>query len=85
MSTTNPKVIQVAYAIRRSLQVNAGPGSSVNSHPNPFMINVIGEVDLYKAAEMAAQAASDYDAAEAARVKAEAQARESAAAAVDAH
>jgi hypothetical protein len=62
MSTIDPKVIAVAAGIRQSIEQNAGPGSSVNSHPNPFFVNVTGSVDLYKAAEAALSRAAQFEA-----------------------
>ena len=55
MSATNPKVLAASAAIKQSLQVNAGPGSSINMHPNQFFLNVLGEVDTLKAAELVVQ------------------------------
>jgi hypothetical protein len=48
-------------AIRQSLQTHAGPGSSVNAHPNPFMLNVNGELDLQKAAQTVIAQLDVYD------------------------
>jgi len=59
----------VVSAIRQSLQTSASPGSSVNTHPNPFFINVQGEVNLKHAAELIIQRLQEYD--EALRTKAE--------------
>ena len=50
MSEIDPKAIAVAMAIKRAFEVNATAGSSVNAHPNAFFLNVLGAVDLYKAA-----------------------------------
>lgn len=58
----NARIIVVVNAIRQSLQVNASAGSSINAHPNPFMLQVLGEVDLLKAAETAIQQLDQYDA-----------------------
>ena len=63
------KVMTVVSAIRQSLQTSASPGSSVNTHPNPFFINVQGEVNLKHAAELIIQRLQEYD--EALRTKAE--------------
>jgi hypothetical protein len=57
---TDPKVIAIAMAIKQSLELNAGPGSSINAHPNAFFLNVNGAVDLYRAAERALAAADRY-------------------------
>jgi hypothetical protein len=64
------RVVLVVSAIRQSLQVNAGPGSSINAHPNPFFLQVIGEVDLLKAAETVIQRLAEYDKAQAEAAKA---------------
>jgi hypothetical protein len=58
---TDPKVIAVAMAIKQSFEQNAGAGSSINSHPNAFFLNVNGAVDLYKAAEVALKRAESYE------------------------
>ena len=46
------RIMTVVSAIKQSLQTSTGPGSSVNTHPNPFFINVTGEVNLKHAAEL---------------------------------
>jgi hypothetical protein len=46
------RTILVVSAIRQSIEMGAGPGLSVNRHANHFMVNVIGEIDLLKAAEL---------------------------------
>lgn len=58
------RTMTVISAIRQSLQVNAGPGSSINAHPNPFFLQVLGEVDLLKAAETVVRSLNQYDAAQ---------------------
>jgi hypothetical protein len=68
---TDPKVIAVAMAIKQSLEMNAGAGSSINAHPNAFFLNVNGAVDLYKAAEAALRRAEHYVAGVAARFDSE--------------
>ena len=57
------KIMTVVSAIKQSLQTAGGPGSSVNSHPNPFFINVTGEVNLKHAAELIIQRVEEYEAA----------------------
>jgi len=59
---TDARVVIVVNAIRQSLQVNASAGSSINAHPNPFMLQVLGEVDLLKAAETVLKQLDQYDA-----------------------
>jgi hypothetical protein len=79
---TNPKAIAVALAFKQSIETSQTPGLSVNAHPNAFMLNVIGTLDLYRAAEYALRRADEYDAAEAKRKEADAA---TAASAVDGH
>src|ERR1700677_3177895 len=57
------KIMTVVSAIKQSLQTSAGPGSSINSHPNPFFINVTGEVKLKHAAELVIQRVEEFEAA----------------------
>ena len=39
-------------AIRQAIQQSQEPGLSVNSHPNPFFLSVLGALDLRKIAEL---------------------------------
>jgi hypothetical protein len=64
------RTMLVVAAIRQSLQTNAGAGSSINMHPNPFFLQVNGEVDLLKAAELVIQKLGDHDQAQAEAAKA---------------
>jgi hypothetical protein len=50
--SVDAKIMTVVGAIKQSLQTASGPGSSVNSHPNPFFLNVTGEINLKHAAEL---------------------------------
>jgi hypothetical protein len=59
----------VISAIKQSLQTSAGPGSSINSHPNPFFINVTGEVNLKHAAELIITRLEEYEAALKAKIE----------------
>jgi hypothetical protein len=52
----------VVSAMKQSLQQAGGPGSSVNSHPNPFFLNVTGEVNLKHMAELVIQRIEAYEA-----------------------
>jgi hypothetical protein len=61
--SVDAKIMTVVSAIKQSLQTSGGPGSSVNSHPNPFFINVTGEVNLKHAAELIIQRIEEYEAA----------------------
>jgi hypothetical protein len=63
------KIMTVVSAIKQSLQTAGGPGSSVNSHPNPFFINVTGEVNLKHAAELIIQRVEEYEAALKAKIE----------------
>jgi hypothetical protein len=61
--SVDAKIMTVVSAIKQSLQTSAGPGSSINSHPNPFFINVTGEVNLKHAAELIIERLESYEAA----------------------
>lgn len=71
----------VISAIRQSLQMNAGAGSSINAHPNQFFLYVNGELDLLKAAEQVINSLKAYDA----NQKPKETEAETAASAVDGH
>ena len=49
--SVDAKIMTVVSAIKQSLQTSASPGSSINTHPNPFFLNVSGEMNLKHAAE----------------------------------
>jgi hypothetical protein len=59
------RTMAAVNGIRHSLQVNVGPGGSINQHPNPFFLMVLGEVDLLKAAEQVIKNLAAYDQAQA--------------------
>jgi hypothetical protein len=61
--SVDAKVMTIVSAIKQSLQSSCGPGSSVNNHPNPFFLNVNGEVDLKHAATLIITRLEEYDAA----------------------
>jgi hypothetical protein len=67
--SVDAKVMTVVSAIRQSLQTAGGPGSSVNSHPNPFFLNVMGEINLKHAAELIIQRIEEYEIACKARIE----------------
>ena len=67
--SVDAKIMTVVSAIKQSLQMAGGPGSSVNSHPNPFFINVTGEVNLKHAAELIITRLEEYEAAIKARIE----------------
>lgn len=49
------RLLTVIGAIRQEIQQSVEPGLSVNSHPNPFFLSVIGSLDLRKIAERVLQ------------------------------
>ena len=59
--SVDAQIMVVVSAIKQSLQMSGSPGSSVNTHPNPFFINVQGEVNLKHAAELIIQRLGEYD------------------------
>lgn len=61
--SVDAKIMTVVSAIKQSLQMSGSPGSSVNSHPNPFFLNVNGEINLKHAAELIVQRLEEYEAA----------------------
>lgn len=67
--SVDAKVMTVVSAIRQSLQTSAGPGSSINSHPNAFFLNVTGEINLKHAAELIIVRLEEYEAAVKARIE----------------
>lgn len=60
--SVDAKIMTVVSAIKQSLQSSGGPGSSVNSHPNPFFLNVTGEINLKHMAELVIQRVEEYEA-----------------------
>ena len=52
MTEVNAKLMTVIGAIKQSIETSGSPGLSVNNHPNAFFLNVIGAIDLAKAAEL---------------------------------
>ncbi len=60
--SVDAKIMTVVSAMKQSLQQAGGPGSSVNSHPNPFFLNVTGEVNLKHMAELVIQRIESYEA-----------------------
>ena len=66
--SVDAKMMTVVSAIKQSLQSSGGPGSSVNSHPNPFFLNVTGEINLKHAAELIIARLEEYEAALAIKV-----------------
>jgi hypothetical protein len=56
------KLLTVVNAIKQSLQMSGGPGSSVNTHPNPFFMNVTGEINLKHMAELVVTRIEEHEA-----------------------
>jgi hypothetical protein len=52
MTEVNARLMTVIGAIKQSIETSGSPGLSVNNHPNAFFLNVIGAIDLAKAAEL---------------------------------
>jgi hypothetical protein len=67
--SVDAKIMTAVSAIKQSLQTSGGPGSSVNNHPNPFFLNVTGELNLKHMAELVIQRLEEYDAAVKARIE----------------
>jgi hypothetical protein len=67
--SVDAKIMTVVSAIRQSLQSSCGPGSSVNNHPNPFFLNVAGEMNLKHVAELVITRLEEYEAAIKAKIE----------------
>jgi hypothetical protein len=67
--SVDAKIMTVVSAIKQSLQTSAGPGSSINTHPNPFFLNVTGEMNLKHAAELIVSRLEEYEAALKAKIE----------------
>lgn len=61
MTEVNAKLMTVVSAIKQSIETSGSPGLSVNNHPNAFFLNVIGAIDLLKAAELVLTRLEGYD------------------------
>jgi hypothetical protein len=59
--TVDAKLMAVVAAIKQSIETSGTPGLSVNNHPNPFLLNVIGSIDLQRAAEHVLARLEAYD------------------------
>lgn len=68
--SVDAKIMTVVGAIKQSLQTSGGPGSSVNAHPNPFFLNVAGEMNLKHMAELVIQRIEEYEIAVKAKIEA---------------
>lgn len=69
--SVDAKIMTVVGAIKQSIEQSAGPGVSVNGHPNPFFINVNGALDLKHAAELIIKRVEEYEAAIKAKIEKE--------------
>jgi hypothetical protein len=67
--SVDAKIMTVVSAIKQSLQTSGGPGSSVNNHPNPFFLNVSGEMNLKHMAELVIARIEEYEAALKAKIE----------------
>ena len=67
--SVDAKIMAAVGAIKHSLQTSGGPGSSVNSHPNPFFMNVSGEINLKHMAELVIARLEEYEAAVKAKIE----------------
>jgi hypothetical protein len=76
--SVDAKIMTVVSAVKQSLQMSGGPGSTVNSHPNPFFLNVTGEINLKHMAELVIQRVEEYESALKAKIEKELQAIEAA-------
>lgn len=61
--TVDAKLMTAVLGIKQSIERSSGPGVSVNSHPNPFFLNVNGALDLKAAAEQVIRNIESYEAA----------------------
>jgi len=61
--SVDAKIMTVVGAIKQSIEQSGSPGVSVNSHPNPFFLNVNGALDLKAAATLIVQRLEEYEAA----------------------
>jgi len=78
--SVDAKIMVVVNAIKQSLQTSGSPGSSVNSHPNPFFLNVTGEINLKHMAELVIARLEEYEAMIKAKIEKEVKAAHEAAA-----
>lgn len=67
--SVDAKIMTVVGAIKQSIEQSSGPGVSVNSHPNPFFLNVNGALDLKHAATLLLQRLEEYEAAIKAKIE----------------
>jgi hypothetical protein len=67
--SVDAKIMTVVGAMKQSLQMSGSPGSSVNTHPNPFFLNVTGEINLKHAAELIIARLEEYETALKAKIE----------------
>jgi hypothetical protein len=68
------KLMCVVAALRHGIQTLNSPGLSINVHPNPFFMHVIGELDLKHIAERVLQNLEQHEKTQAREVDAPAEA-----------
>jgi hypothetical protein len=89
MTTVDAKLMCVVAALRHGVLTLNTPGLCVNTHPNPFFLHVIGELDLKHIAERVLVNLDNFASAEVARLEREKKSAEAdvatAASAVDGH
>ena len=82
MSNVDAKLMCVVAALRHGIQTLNSPGLSINTHPNPFFMHVIGELDLKHIAERVLKNIEQHEAQEQKRAEVD---QQTAASAVDGH
>jgi len=60
----------IVAALRHGIQTLNSPGLSLNTHPNPFFVHVIGELDLKHIAERVVKNLEQFEKSEAIRIAA---------------
>jgi hypothetical protein len=70
MTEIDAKIMAAVSAMKQSLQQSGSPGSAINNHPNPFFLNVSGEVNLKHMAELVIQRLEEYETALKAKIAA---------------
>lgn len=51
MTEVTAREMALVRGLKHAIVTGSAPGLSVNAHPNAFFLNVIGEVDLLRAAK----------------------------------
>jgi hypothetical protein len=65
--SVDAKLMCIVAALRHGIQTLNSPGLSINTHPNPFFLHVIGELDLKHIAERVLLQLGQFEQAELAR------------------